>query len=204
MLSNSYRTCLPSPSGEERSVREPEPGECEPAPWGLLFQEGLCTHACVRMCVCVHACTHRRARRDWWFLMDTGFGGMAGAHNVAESTVWSPVCLPGFLFALLCPRMPFDLSLPPFGPPVFPAFLQPSLVLPLIFCRLYGAGPAVGIRELVCSPPSPAFGLSGNLAGLAEGGQLSSELLGGTGQSGLGICLRPLRGAVEPPVCVIL
>lgn len=50
--------------------------------------------------------------------MDFGFGGgEAGAHSVAEVTVWptvktSPVCLLGFLSALLLPRMSIDLSLP--------------------------------------------------------------------------------------------
>ena len=29
-------------------------------------------------------------------------------------------------------------------------------------------------------------------------------MLGGTGQSGLGLCLLTFRGAVEPPVCVVL
>uniref|UniRef100_A0A8C9US80 Uncharacterized protein n=1 Tax=Spermophilus dauricus TaxID=99837 RepID=A0A8C9US80_SPEDA len=37
------------------------------------------------------------------------------------------------LFALLCPRMSFDLSLPFLGPPAFPAFLHPFLLLPMIF-----------------------------------------------------------------------
>lgn len=71
--------------------------------------------------------------------MDFGFGGgEAGAHSVAEVTVWptvktSPVCLLGFLSALLRPRMSIDLSLPSSGPVVFPAFLHLFLLLPLIF-----------------------------------------------------------------------
>uniref|UniRef100_A0A8C9IV52 Uncharacterized protein n=1 Tax=Piliocolobus tephrosceles TaxID=591936 RepID=A0A8C9IV52_9PRIM len=47
-----------------------------------------------------------------------------------------PLSLPGFLFAMLCPRMSFDLSLPSFGPLAFPAFLY-HFLLSLIFFRIY-------------------------------------------------------------------
>jgi len=86
------------------------------------------------------------------------------APNVAESTAWPPLCLNSFRFALLCPSMSFDLSLPSLEPSAFPAFLQPCLVLPLSLFGIDEAAPALGIRELVCTPPSPLFGISGSLA----------------------------------------
>lgn len=48
-----------------------------------------------------------------------------------------PVSPLSILFALLCPRMSFDLSLPFLEPLAFPAFLHPFLLLPMIFFRMY-------------------------------------------------------------------
>lgn len=66
-----------------------------------------------------------------------------------------------FLFALLCPRMSFDLCLPFFRLLAFPAFLQPFLLLPSVFFRTHRAVRAADPPSCLLCALSTRVGITG-------------------------------------------
>lgn len=68
-----------------------------------------------------------------------------------------PVSPLSILFALLCLRMSFDLSLPFLGPLAFPAFLHAFLLLPMISsgCIRPDLPPSPGAVSALCSCSHP-------------------------------------------------
>lgn len=147
-------------------------------------------------------------REGWWFSKDPGFVRRRGWHPMWLRALCGLRCvLTASGLPLLCPSMSFDTLLPSYLPCLPP---QPCLVLPLSLFGISEAAPALGIRELVCAPPSPSFGVSRSLASASRRGQLSTEELGGEwachaeAEQGSLVTRFLSRDAVEPTVCVVL